>query len=549
MKKHGSFPLGIDSVFSFKNRGTEDMYVIVDLEWFETAQAQRYPTQIAAVRVDDEWSVKGSFASLMCPPEEMDASWEHMAFAGALPQEFLQAPSVQVVLDGMQRWLREDDVLCWWQEEPAQMFDRFVSAFLGQVVIQKKRILKPYFEEKSGRKVKRTPYEVSLARGLRVPPIEHCSKNDVFVVWQLMRSLNVSAGILEQLSGKTRSSWKNCLFVCDMQTELLHMPDSPCLENVIQAKGMGTIKSCVEKHYTPCPVCCMEKWNQELIEYNRKRVAQKKYNYIFLQPDNTFHRCDCEKVLLTTQNIVGTIYYDSCIQKGRTPCKICKPEPWEDTPTEEGQNIPTDRAWMSREEKQALVRYEEALKERNAAWQEEMTAAQRRDMLTLTATDCAFWAAAGYNTFHLRKCRRLNGLVNLKGFTTFQQAVHAGYQPCRECRPTAKQDVNVSVPLSSVQRESETVGDVMALCRQLKIRYEYEKPILGLQTSAAQWRINTELVPIVPEHKPGMSKEFHKQHRMFWSMTDVIWYIYRHDGKENIEFENMLTDSRKKWKL
>ena len=39
----------------------------------------------------------------------------------------------------------------------------------------------------------------------------------------------------------------------------------------------------------------------------------------------------------------------------------------------------------------------------------------------------------------------------------FQDAVFAGYTPCRHCKPTAKHDVTVSTPIYSRPREDKTV--------------------------------------------------------------------------------------------
>ena len=173
-----------------------------------------------------------------------------------------------------------------------------------------------------------------------------------------------------------------------------------------------------------------------------------------------------------------------------------------------------------------------------------MTETQRRDMATLTATDCAFWAGRGYKTFHLRSCRKLSGLTNLRGFRTYQQALSAGYQPCRECRPTKKYDIELSMPIETRERKDETPETVLALCTQMELQHEYSEPVLRIHTPFADWRLDLTAKPVIIEHRPQGSADYHRQHRMFLSATDAVLYIHKHDSAGSSSLEKMLFEAR-----
>ena len=40
------------------------MYIIADVEWVQNEQNKQSPTQLAAVRVDDEWNIIDDFTAI-----------------------------------------------------------------------------------------------------------------------------------------------------------------------------------------------------------------------------------------------------------------------------------------------------------------------------------------------------------------------------------------------------------------------------------------------------------------------------------------------------
>ena len=116
----------------------------------------------------------------------------------------------------------------------------------------------------------------------------------------------------------------------------------------------------------------------------------------------------------------------------------------------------------------------------------------------------------------------------------FQDAVFAGYTPCRHCKPTAKHDVTVSIPIYSRPREDETVQDLVALCQTAGYAHTFDGVRFCLETPVGKWKININTHPIQLQHinlvMTPHEQEYHKQPRLFLSLADVFTYIERHDS-------------------
>ena len=156
-------------------------------------------------------------------------------------------------------------------------------------------------------------------------------------------------------------------------------------------------------------------------------------------------------------------------------------------------------------------------------------------MLTLTSTSYAFWSAPGYSRFHLRTCPKLKGMQEVIGFTKYAEAIASGFQPCPICKPTKKQDVRVSIPIHNRVRENETLEGILDLCKTLNLNYYYNAPLLEIETTVSKWRIHTRAHPIIVDHMPLKDRNnaeptYHRQHRIFLSLTDTLQYIKKHDN-------------------
>lgn len=67
------------------------MYVLIDMEWVTNRHGNHWPTQLAAIRVDEEWQTVDSFSVLFRPKDITFQKWDHMAFSAAELIERLNA--------------------------------------------------------------------------------------------------------------------------------------------------------------------------------------------------------------------------------------------------------------------------------------------------------------------------------------------------------------------------------------------------------------------------------------------------------------------------
>ena len=98
--------------------------------------------------------------------------------------------------------------------------------------------------------------------------------------------------------------------------------------------------------------------------------------------------------------------------------------------------------FLSVEEERSLDRYAQAKKERLSGQNADFkTETEKNDFYTLTQPRFGFFAGSGFETFHLRTCKKLEGLTHIKGFSTFKEAMRSGRHPCKYCKPTNKNNI------------------------------------------------------------------------------------------------------------
>lgn len=189
---------------------------------------------------------------------------------------------------------------------------------------------------------------------------------------------------------------------------------------------------------------------------------------------------------------------------------------------------------LTKAEKKAVRRHNEATGER-AQVVGELSPEEKRDMLTLTNPGYAFWASKGYKTFHLRNCIKLKDLTDLRGFARYEDAVRAGYSPCKQCAPSPKSNLVVSVPIEQRVRKNEEPSLLDELCDKAGFKHSYSAPEYCIETPAGKWKLIFGTRPLdvfhlhLNEEQP-VDEEYHKQHRLFLSLQDTFEYIKRHDS-------------------
>lgn len=551
------------------------MFVLMDMEWIENKMHYFCPTQVSAMRVDNRWNRIDCYDALIQPYDASCKRWKHIAYSGAEPEAFLSADGGPWVFLNLYKWLRDDDILCWWSEQPALVFQNVISHLLHRDVDHLMRVIYPaWIMDTTDRHSKiGSPYQLARERGIRVPRVEHSSANDTEAIRALLHGTRTSpSAILGSVISPTAKAMTQLGFrterariydkaqtlaryklLYDADRKLLHKADCPDVNGGAGILfGFSTYKSCIQKGLKPCR-CCRDEYWEENWRLVQEIIQKCKYNYVYQRKGKLFHRTTCIHVRrIPFHDLRGGIYYGNCLQNGLKPCGWCKPtikqqiDPphvhRQDSDRKDCQpNEDTSSTWLktrklTRAEKVALHRHEAARKERAAFEknQTRKTQAERQDEHTLTQTRYAFWAAVGFQTFHLRNCKKLDHISGLRGYAKYHDAIRAGLTPCKLCKPSPKNDIIVSVPIYHRERQGESVETLDRLCDAQGYRHRFETPNYDIETAVGKWRLDTRTYPVDVYHinlvTSPKESTYHKQPRLFLSLADTFEYIRRHDS-------------------
>lgn len=512
------------------------MYVIADIEWVTTAKGEISPVQLAAARVDGNWNQVNSFFSFIKPIDNAIDERTSVAFNGGSPEDFQNADSAAEVFSDFLMWLG-NDMLLWWLNQSNEVFQKLAAdcsetGSLPEAISISARI---YDFLKGQRNSCGSAYHIASKRGIKVKSyLKHCSKNDVRVMRELLQKLKYPQSELLKPAPavETKSREQPLLYVYNKSTNTIHSRDC---ENIPDGDTIGypNFTTALRKGYKTCK-CCKSEYIGALRERNRDIISRVFYHYVYSEDSKVFHRPTC-KAILSAKKIMGTTNYKTAIDTGRTPCRICNPAPFvkpNTTPAEPKKAKPKPSKKNIIEN--AFARQQAALKERNELLNDSsLSETQRKDIITMTQPGYGFLSGYGYKNFHLHSCPKLKELSNLHGYRTYQEALNSGHTPCKICKPTAKHDVLLSVPVSDRQRDSESVSEIESMCKDSGFACEYDEDFFYLETLVGKWKVDLNSYPVRLYHINLMvdagTEEYHEQPRVFLSLTDTFLYIKRHD--------------------
>ena len=517
------------------------MMVLMDIEWIEDEQKHWNPTQIAAIRINDQYVMVDSFRSLIRPRNMANINWEEVAFAGIDSEKYMCAPNISNVLLNLKDWLWHEDELCWWHKSSRQVFDSLNRIILKEPVYHKEHILGEYVHAylSSRVTVKGNPYVIAEKMGIQYKNAPHNAYNDADTMRRVIEAIHFPMSLLHDGKPAEINEQRHLPYQCDLGLGIMHRADCDFLPQSTPVQGFQTLKKCANGTYQPCKHCLTAEYRKFLRDRIRKRIDNLPHTFFYVPQSNCFHRYDC-KHILSAHLVSGAYSYESCIKEGRIPCKICKPspdDPYRVVADQEGSSHKLHPIPPSDPLARAVKRHRQAQEERlsNKRY-DEMSETEKRDFFVLTQPSMAFWAARGYQSFHLRGCQKLVGLADLRGFSTFSEAKRAGLSPCKICRPSKKNDVEYSIPITSQNRDDDTIDYIYQKCEELGFSYSVSKRLFCLETPTGKWKIYVKLKPIVLDHINTAMKhlpqdEYHRQPRAFLSLKDAMDYIIRHDGK------------------
>ena len=549
------------------------MLVLLDMEWIENENGMFCPTQIAAIRVNSQWSVVDQYFSLIRPYDANYYQWHREAYNGATQGAFLTANGAHRVFSEIEAWLREDDEVCFWDQEAMWKYQKMLRIVLKQKTKTKlhfvcKRV-KDMVDDDRNEEI--DAYAMALERNITVPEPQHYAKNDVEAMRLLFAAIvknqsdlllphKQKGEIIVRRNAETNENapvFKLGLrpYWIDPKTNVLHAENCPKLLQANELRGYESFAVPLSKHARACS-CVLKEYCKAAEKRNVDTLNRSQFNYVYASNSKVFHRYDCHTIrTMHTGMLMGAVYYDACTQSGRTPCRVCNPQPYlrdnyvpvqrEYVPKKkkapvilpvkkkktkyEGVNRSLDMA-----EQKAYRRFVAAKHELNALYAfGHLSGEDRQDRMTLTHPGYAFFAGRGYDNFHLRHCPKLQGMKNVRGFSLYREAINAKLTPCKQCKPTEKHQITVSIPLSNSIRYNESPDMLDAMCEEADFDYEFEDPFYIITTSVGRWKINTNTCPVKVQHvnfvTSGKNADYHKQPRIFMSLTDTFNYILRHD--------------------
>ncbi len=558
------------------------MLVLMDMEWVDWF-GRISPSQIAALRVGDDWMEIAGFHKLICPElDRRKTDWKHVAFTGYQRDDFLRGSDASSALAMLDAWLHAEDVLCWWSAPTAETFASVWNDLMHEPVPHPMRLVAPAIkEELLGRRLhtKGSAYGMAKAAGLGITEQEHCSVDDVSVIRRLLRELqadpekirnvakassNVTVRALKPI---VRSEYNPSLrYVLDKTNKRAHILGCGLIPAGAELRSMGTIDGLVRSKYPPCDCCSEEYWAYSWA-CAQERIRKMQLNYIYSDRSGLFHKPTCVHVQrIPYYKIHGTVRYETAFWSSHRPCRFCKPGPEDEKEPlhiqdyskttvigqkKKEESKKTAMPSIGRYEMNALKRQEQAKKEK-AKMPDNLTGIHSRDAIVLTQAGFAFWMAEGYQTFHLRNCPKLNGLSHLHGYARFNEAYRFG-RPCKYCKPSPTNDIVASVPMKQQIRPDETVEQIDAICESLGLKHESKIDAYYIETPVAHWKLMVGTFPLEVRHMPKDANGYHKQHRTFLSMTDTVEYIRRHDDvplpvkepevKQETHFDQMLREA------
>ena len=252
----------------FPREDVPSITVLIDIEWIEENNVSSI-TQLAAVRVTENWEVVDTFERLVCPEDYWNTDWEHIAYSGYSPEKFLIGVSEETCILDFIKFLGHGDSIICWQKDTKHLLMQKIKQFSDKPLSANcKSVNQSVYDiaKSIGIKVYGL-YEVAKELGIATPTPTHRSTNDVAVMRNLLSTLGYGKKAVQKASTKT-----------------------------------------VDRRAR-----------------NADILSRVEYNYIFSPNSKVFHRPSCH-LMRNAIDIEGCIYYKTAI-KERVPCRVCRPKP------------------------------------------------------------------------------------------------------------------------------------------------------------------------------------------------------------------------------
>ncbi len=541
------------------------MFVLIDYEWVEKEGVVQYPTQLAAKRVEDDYTVTDSFYMTFKAPQDREIDFSHMAFGGRPKEMFLQGASAQEVFTAFKAWLKPDDNLFLWAHRSCMLFKREfklmlnLSKFFTEIYCLRESV-QPLLREEEYQIG--TPEELCRMHGLDVLPPQHYSPVDIDVLLLLLKTLGADLKHIRRADLSPEEIEHHVIldhyhefnpffrpaYLYDPVGQLVHISTCPKLHDGMYVEGNNGLQHFARRRYKACE-CCKEIFSQFRADRLESLRNRTKTRYARENKTKILHYWDCPELANTHgYGVVAISRYEKGMANGGIACPVCNPQPESpkqaiprtrptpkaDIPAPPPQPKLDPPAPETPEETAAMKRYTFLTAERKRLLANGFLSQQQKDdIFTLTQPQYAFWLASGYRNFHKRECPKLRGMMELKGFSTIGDALNGGNSPCKVCKPSKKDNIKIYIPLETQKREGENSDSLLALCKEKNLTASYSEPYLTFENEVSRWKMDLRRVPVILEHTPlsgkNAGKESHPLDERFLSFADAITFAETYD--------------------
>ncbi len=302
------------------------MYVLMDMEWYAPG-GRNMPVQIAAIRTDDKYQCLKQFYRRIRPERLQSVRWNWPCFRGSVPQQFRTSEDLVKVMNDLNAWLCEDDVILWWHESSENLFRGVFTRLFGRapkamgVLHECVRARLNDGADKTG-----SAWTLASVRGLGAEKPEHHSLHDAKALLLLLKHTGVPISEYAK-EGRARQNVRHPLphepktaekrYFLDSKDGLLHLAGCPDARPKAGTQLFDSLEYCARHRMEPCK-CCRKDMDAYMTG------ARRAYPVCANRCTGTAHLEDCF-YLKRTPDSKKTGYFSlrAALSAGCRPCSRC----------------------------------------------------------------------------------------------------------------------------------------------------------------------------------------------------------------------------------
>jgi len=176
------------------------MFVLIDMEWLTNEENRFSPTQISAIKTDENWNELERFSSFIRPVNSKFHNWGHISYTGGKAIEFQRSDNFDAVFKKLHKFFCKEDTIIFWHESSEKIFRKIIKKVFNTDVINTVICINKYVyaflepEKSSGGNMYKIAEQKGIDISCRKP---HYSLDDVEVLHELMQNIGCPAGKMQ----------------------------------------------------------------------------------------------------------------------------------------------------------------------------------------------------------------------------------------------------------------------------------------------------------------------------------------------------------------